>query len=93
MGADGSRKPFGLNEIVALIWFALDAGTHLSIERLYVLFTLVSGGAAYSKHPLAFIVSFSWRIAICHTAKRGCYTVMRPSTSLKLAVDGVRQGG
>jgi hypothetical protein len=58
MGADGSRKPFGLNEVVALIWFALDAGTHLSIELLYVLFTLVSGGAAYSKHPLAFIVSF-----------------------------------
>jgi len=40
-------------EWIALIWFTLDAFTHLSIEFLYVFFTWTANGAKNSSSPLA----------------------------------------
>lgn len=53
---DKARK-LSFLEWVALIWFTLDAFTHLTMEFSYVFFTWFSNGAANSSHPLSFI----WR--------------------------------
>lgn len=47
---------FSWSDQVTLVWFLLDAFTHLSIEALYLYFaTMVPGGAKASSSPLAFI--------------------------------------
>jgi hypothetical protein len=38
-------RPFAWHDKVALVWFLLDAFTHLSIEFMYTYVTWVYGGA------------------------------------------------
>lgn len=39
----------------ALVWFILDAFTHLTMELCYVMVTLIFGGAVNTDSPLAFM--------------------------------------
>lgn len=50
-----ASKPLSLSEKVATVWFALDAGTHLTIELSYVLLTYLYNGAKHVDHPIAAI--------------------------------------
>lgn len=46
-----------LRRRVALVWFLIDALTHLTVELSYVYVTAAHGGAATSRSPLAYM----WR--------------------------------
>lgn len=50
-------RPLSWYDTIAVIWFILDAFTHLTIEQLYVYYTLAHGGAANSSSPW----SYMWR--------------------------------
>lgn len=55
--AKGLNRPFSWVDKVSIVWFGLDAFTHLTIELLYLFFAIQPGGARKSSNPLAFV----WR--------------------------------